>query len=89
MADEKEFIGGTYPTKSLNHESIVKDNSNMEFKNIISKAVNYCRREMRNIIKGKYDINKFIISKSLNGYYKDPDRIAHKVEQSLKVLSLN
>lgn len=45
----------------------------------ISKAVNYCRREMRNIINGKYDINKFIISKSLNSYYKDPDRIAHKV----------
>ena len=34
---------------------------------------------MRNIINGKYDINKFIITKSLGGYYKDPDRIAHKV----------
>ena len=45
----------------------------------ISKAANYCRIQMRNIINGEYDINKFIISKSLNGYYKDPDRIAHKV----------
>ena len=45
----------------------------------ISKAADYCRKQMRNIINGKYDINKFIISKQLNGYYKDPDRIAHKV----------
>ena len=45
----------------------------------ISKAADYCRRQMRNIINGKFDMNKFIISKSLNGYYKDPDRIAHKV----------
>lgn len=45
----------------------------------ISKAADYCRKEMRKIINGKYDISKFIISKSLSGYYKDPDRIAHKV----------
>ena len=52
----------------------------------ISKAANYCRIvELQNtneIMNGEYDINKFIISKSLiskslNGY-KDHDRIAHK-----------
>ena len=50
----------------------------MDDKNI-SKAADYCRRQMRNIINGKYDLSKFIISKSLNSYYKDPDRIGHKV----------
>ena len=31
------------------------------------------------IVKGKVDLDKLIISKSLRGFYKNPDSIAHKV----------
>jgi len=31
------------------------------------------------VVKGKVDLDKLIISKSLRGFYKNPDSIAHKV----------
>jgi hypothetical protein len=31
------------------------------------------------MIDGKFDLNMFVISKTLNAYYKDPESIAHKV----------
>ena len=45
----------------------------------IRPAVTYFRRALRDLVNGKYNIDTLIISKSLNPYYKDPDRIAHKV----------
>ena len=35
--------------------------------------------QLLNIIKGEMDTSMFIISKSLSGYYKNPEGIAHKV----------
>jgi DNA polymerase elongation subunit (family B) len=45
----------------------------------IKPAVNYFRRAIRNLVNGKFNLDTLIISKSLSAYYKDPDRIAHKV----------
>ena len=45
----------------------------------IKPAVTYFRKALRELVKGKYNIDTLIISKSLSPYYKDPDRIAHKV----------
>ena len=45
----------------------------------IKPAVTYFRKALRDLVNGKYNIDTLIISKSLNPYYKDPDRIAHKV----------
>jgi DNA polymerase elongation subunit (family B) len=45
----------------------------------ISQAIEFVKKECRNVLDGKYDINNFIISKTLKGYYKLPDTIAHNV----------
>ncbi len=45
----------------------------------IKPAVSYFRRSLRALVKGDYNLETLIISKSLSPYYKDPDRIAHKV----------
>lgn len=41
------------------------------------KALQWMKTELLEI--GKKDISKFVITKSLRGYYKNPEQIAHKV----------
>tara|TARA_Y100000991_G_scaffold215628_1_gene206962 strand:- start:1164 stop:4976 length:3813 start_codon:yes stop_codon:yes gene_type:complete len=50
----------------------------MQEKNIVP-AANYFRKVLRDLIKGKYGLDTLVISKTLSAFYKDPDRIAHKV----------
>ena len=45
----------------------------------IHKSVNFLRQTLNELLNGKVDVNQLIISKTLRGYYKDPDSIAHKV----------
>ena len=58
------------------------------FGNIIEKimidkkfdeALQWLVKTLNDIIKGEFPISYFIISKSLRGYYKNPQSIAHKV----------
>ena len=45
----------------------------------IGKAVRFVQEVCREMIDGKFDLNMFVISKTLREYYKDPESIAHKV----------
>jgi DNA polymerase elongation subunit (family B) len=45
----------------------------------IGKAVRFVQDVCREMIDGKFDLNMFVISKTLREYYKDPESIAHKV----------
>ena len=45
----------------------------------ISKAIDHTQRCFRDFINGKYSIDKLIITKKLNSFYKNPNSIAHKV----------
>jgi len=42
-------------------------------------AIDYCKTELKKILRDKYPIDKFIISKTLKGTYKDRTRIVHAV----------
>jgi DNA polymerase elongation subunit (family B) len=53
-------------------DSIVKE------KNIV-KAIEYIQEECKKMVDGKFDLNMFVISKTLNSYYADPESIAHAV----------
>ena len=50
----------------------------MKEKNIQS-AIDFVRLCCQEILDGKYELNMFVISKTLRDYYKDPESIAHKV----------
>jgi DNA polymerase elongation subunit (family B) len=45
----------------------------------ISKAMKFTKDFLQNIVDGKIDLKKLVISKSLRDFYKNPDSIAHKV----------
>jgi len=45
----------------------------------IGKAVQFVQDVCRDMIDGRFDLNMFVISKTLREYYKDPESIAHKV----------
>ena len=45
----------------------------------ISKAMNFTKQFLQNIIDGKVDLKKLVITKSLRDFYKNPESIAHKV----------
>ena len=45
----------------------------------IKASINFLQRSLRDLIFGKFPMEKLIITKSLRGFYKDPERIAHKV----------
>ena len=47
--------------------------------NDIKKAVEFIYSCLNNIVTGQYPLDKFIITKSLNSHYKNPNTIAHKV----------
>jgi DNA polymerase elongation subunit (family B) len=50
----------------------------MKEKNI-QKAIEYLRSCLKNIVDEKCPMDKLIITKSLNSFYKNPKQIAHKV----------
>ena len=45
----------------------------------ITKSIDFLQSMLDNIVNEKININKLIISKSLRGFYKKPNQIAHKV----------
>ena len=45
----------------------------------VKDVVTWTRKMLREFIQGKYPLDTLIISKTLSSYYKEPDRIAHKV----------
>ena len=45
----------------------------------IDMALKWLRDTLKKIIEGEMDESMFVISKSLRGYYKNPEGIAHKV----------
>ena len=45
----------------------------------VDQAVDFMKKYLKTMVDEKIDINKLIISKSLNGFYKNPEAIAHKV----------
>jgi len=45
----------------------------------INETINWLEYVLQRIIDGKEHINMFILSKTLNSYYKNPNSIAHKV----------
>ena len=53
-------------------DSLVKDKN-------IPKAIEYIQNECKKMVDGAFDMNMFVISKTLSAYYADPEAIAHKV----------
>lgn len=45
----------------------------------LQKAIEYLNKCLQELVDGKVPIEKLIITKSLNGFYKNPQQIAHKV----------
>ena len=45
----------------------------------VNKAVQFTQECLGKIVDGKYPMDKLIITKSLNAFYKNPNQIAHKV----------
>lgn len=45
----------------------------------IQPSIDFIHKTINGLIDGKYPLDSLIISKTLSSYYKDPDRIAHKV----------
>ena len=45
----------------------------------VSEAMAFTKNFLQNIVDGKIDLKKLIVSKSLRGWYKNPDSIAHNV----------
>lgn len=53
--------------------------NNIMIEKDIAKSVRFLKKTLKDLLDGKFDVNNLIISKTLKGYYKDPDSIAHKV----------
>ena len=45
----------------------------------INKAIKFTKQFLQNIVDGKIDLKKLVITKSLRDFYKNPESIAHKV----------
>ena len=45
----------------------------------IKKSIDFLKTSLQELLDGKFPMDKLIITKSLKAYYKDPERIAHKV----------
>lgn len=45
----------------------------------VDNVINYTKQFLKDIINGKFPLEKLIITKKLNAEYKNPDSIAHKV----------
>ena len=50
----------------------------MKEKNV-ERAIEFSKTCIQDIVKGRYPLEKLIITKSLRDYYKNPSQIAHKV----------
>ena len=79
---KRKFMGSVL--KRRDNAPIVKDivgeamDILLREKNLV-KSLTFVKSCMEDIIDEKYKIEKLIISKSLRGYYKNPNQIAHKV----------
>ena len=62
----------------LKHAFIGVTDTLMKEKNI-PKAIEFVRNICYEMIEDKFELNMFVISKTLQEYYKDPESIAHKV----------
>ena len=62
----------------LKHSFIGVTDTLMQDKDII-KSVEFVRGVCRDMVDGLFELNMFVISKTLSEYYKDPESIAHKV----------
>ena len=45
----------------------------------LEKSIKFCQKELGELLKGKFNHKMLVITKSLRGYYKNPNQIAHKV----------
>ena len=45
----------------------------------LAASIKFCRDECKKLLNGGFPLETLIITKSLRGYYKNPDQIAHKV----------
>lgn len=45
----------------------------------IKKSITFLKTSLNELLEGKFPMDKLVISKSLKAYYKDPEKIAHKV----------
>ena len=45
----------------------------------IQKSIDFVKNSLNDLLDGKYPMKKFIITKSLRGWYANPQQIAHKV----------
>ena len=45
----------------------------------LEKSIEFCRNECRKLLDGKFNMDLLVITKSLRGFYKNPQQIAHKV----------
>ena len=45
----------------------------------IKKSIKFLQEECRKLLDGKFPLDMLVITKSLRGFYKNPDQIAHKV----------
>ena len=45
----------------------------------VKEAYGFVQRKLEELVRGNVDIKKLLISKSLRGFYKAPNQIAHKV----------
>ena len=70
--------------KRRDNAAIVKDiyggviNILMKEKNL-EQSIKFVRDSLDNIVNNNYNIDKFVVTKSLRGYYKNPKQIAHNV----------
>ncbi len=45
----------------------------------IKESISFLKKSLKELLNGKFPIDMLEITKTLKGYYKEPDRIAHKV----------
>jgi DNA polymerase elongation subunit (family B) len=50
----------------------------VKYKNV-PNAIKFVQDEIKKLINGEFDMNMFVISKTLSSFYKDEEAIAHKV----------
>ena len=45
----------------------------------VEQSIKYLKDELRKLLDGKFALDMLVITKSLRGFQKNPDQIAHKV----------
>ena len=45
----------------------------------VNLSIDYLKTELKKLLNGKFPLDMLVITKSLSGFYKNPDQIAHKV----------